>query len=137
MRLRASLASVGVAATVLVACSTEPQPSFDLVAVPTQSPGSLFEAFGPAGCPAALLEGTIVRHEEAGLAVDNDPNFPPAVVAWPHGWVARDLDGVRELLDGGGNVVAREGDHISAGGGFYPPNDRFHPCGEITFIAAP
>ena len=66
-----------------------------------------------------------------------DPNFPPAIVIWPHGWVARDVGGVRELIDGSGRRVAIEGDRFSAGGGFNPPNDWFQPCGDITFTAQP
>ena len=80
-------------------------------------------------CPAALLEGTLVRHEQAGLAVQGDPNFPPTPVMWPHGWVARDMDDVRELLDADGRVVGREGDFVSAGGGMNLADTAFVPCG--------
>jgi hypothetical protein len=118
----------------LAACGGDPAP-VDLVPIPTQTPGPLLN-LGPAACPAALGEGTLVRHDEFGLAVQGDPLFPPFVVVWPNGWVARDVDGVRELLDGSGRVMGREGDHFSAGGGYYPPNDWFHPCGEMTFTPA-
>ena len=130
--MRTRVALVALAASVLAACAAEPQPSVELIAVPTQSPGPFLD-LGPSGCPGALLEGTLVRHDEAGVAVEMDPNLPPAVVVWPHGWSARDVDGLRELLDDGGRAVAREGDRMSAGGGFYPPRDWFTPCGDITF----
>jgi hypothetical protein len=120
---------------VLTGCGGERGPDPSLIAVPTQEPAL---PFGPAGCPAALLEGTLVRHVEAGVAVQGDPLFPPSIVVWPHGYVARDVDGVRQLLDGSsGAVVAKEGDFFSAGGGFYPPDDRFIPCGGIEFRPAP
>jgi hypothetical protein len=115
---------------IVAGCGGDPGSSAELIAVPTQSPAPLFE-FGPQACPAALLEGTIVRHDEGGMAVQGDPLFPPSIVVWPHGYVARDVDGIRQLLDGSGAIVAREGDAFSAGGGFYPPDDRFIPCGPI------
>ncbi len=103
--------------------------------MPTQTPAPPLD-LGPQACPAALLEGMLVRHDEAGLAVHGDPNFPATVVVWPHGWAAREVDGVRELLDANGRVVAREGDFVSAGGGSDSVRDWFHPCGEITFTPA-
>ena len=118
------------------ACDASPEPSGDggaragLVAVPTQEPRPPFEP-EPQVCPMALLEGRLVPHPDFGVAVQGDPNFAPAVVVWPHGWTARDADGVRELLDADGNLVAREGDFVSAGGGAYPPRDWFHTCGPI------
>jgi hypothetical protein len=122
-------------ATALGACAAAPTPSAELIPVPTQTPAPAF-AFGPEACPQALLEGRLVRHDDLGVAVQGDPNFPPTIVAWPHGWAARDVDGTRELLDDDGRVVAREGDHVSAGGGSYPPRDWFHPCGPIEFTPA-
>jgi hypothetical protein len=119
---------------VLAGCGGERGPDARLIAVPTQEPAL---PFGPAGCPDALLEGTLVRHVEAGVAVQGDPLFPPSIVVWPHGYVARDVGETRELLDGSGAVVGREGDFFSAGGGFSPPDDRFVPCGPIEFIEVP
>jgi hypothetical protein len=119
---------------VLAGCGGEPGPDAQLIAVPTQEPAL---PLGPAGCPAALLEGTLVRHVEVGMAVQGDPLLPPSIVVWPHGYVARNVGGVRQLLDGNGAVVAREGDFFSAGGGFYPPDDRFIPCGGIELRPAP
>ncbi len=118
----------------LTACGEQPDAATGVVVpVPTQEPQF---PVGDVACPGALLEGTLVDHPGAGLAVQGDPLFPPYVVVWPHGWVAADVDGERLLLDGSGRIVARVGMTISAGGGFYPPNDAFHPCGEITFGAA-
>lgn len=105
-----------------------------LVPVPTQE---AHLGFGPQACPAALLEGTLVEDAETGVAVQGpDERFPPAVVVWPNGYVAADVGDTRVLMDGRGAVVARVGDHVSAGGGAYPPRDWFHTCGEITFTPA-
>ncbi len=91
----------------------------------------------PAGCPAALLEGTLVRDGEDGLAVhqaDVDVAYP---VAWPGGWSIRETDGVRHLVDAVGRQVGREGDRFSAGGGFSPgPDEVFQPCGGIEITPA-
>jgi hypothetical protein len=127
---------LAVLVAALGACAATPAPAGELIPVPTQSPPPAI-AIGPEACPTALLEGRLVRHEELGVAVQGDPNFPPSIVAWPHGWAARDVDGTRELLDADGRVVAREGDLVSAGGGSYPPRDWFHPCGPIEFTPAP
>jgi hypothetical protein len=123
-----------VALALLVAgCAAAPVPSSELVPVPTQSPPPFLD-LGPRACPTALLEGVLVRHDEAGMAVQGDPNFPPTPVMWPHGWAARDVEGVRDLLDADGRVVGREGDFVSAGGGMNAANTAFVPCGtpEIT-----
>ena len=118
------------------ACAASPEASADdgpriaVIAVPTQEPRPAFEP-EPQACPMALLEGRLVRHPEFGVGVQGDPDFPPAIAVWPHGWTARDVDGIRELLDADGNIVAREGDFVSAGGGSYPPRDWFRTCGPI------
>jgi hypothetical protein len=125
--------SVAVAA-LLAGCAAGELPG-SVVAVPTQTPGPPLD-FGPQGCPAALLEGTLIPDDDFGFVVlHDDEGLPPNVVVWPNGWAALDVDGVRQLLDDGGNVVAREGDRVHAGGGWYPPNEWFYPCGEITFNA--
>ncbi len=49
----------------------------------------------------------------------------PVPVVWPQGFRAR-LDPL-ELLGPGGEVVARGGDHLTAGGGFLPV-DPARPC---------
>ncbi len=115
----------------LTACGGQAStPAGALVPVPTQEPRL---DIGEVACPGALLEGTLVEHPDAGLAVQGDPAFEPSVVVWPHGWSAADVDGTRVLLDNAGRAVARVGEAVSAGGGFNPPNDWFYPCGPITF----
>ena len=130
-----SIAPYLALALVLAACSAEPSPPADLVPVPTQTPPPPFD-LEPQACPAALLEGMLVRHDEAGLAVQGDPNFPATPVVWPHGWAARDVDGVRKLLDADGRVVGREGDFVSAGGGMNAPDTAFVPCGSLEITPA-
>ncbi len=136
-RVRGSMRSllvIGLGA-VLAACGSQPDVvAGSVVPVPTQEPRF---GIGEQACPGALLEGTLVEHPVAGLAVQGDPLFEPSVVVWPHGWVAADVDGTRVLLDDEGRAVARLGDTVSAGGGFDSPNDWFHPCGEIRFIPPP
>jgi hypothetical protein len=134
MRAAISVLLCGTLAACAGGAPPSPEPGTALIPVPTQSPPPPLE-LGPVACPAALLEGTLVAHEEVGMAVEGEFGRAPAIVVWPHGWAARDVDGVRELLDAEGRVVAREGDFVSAGGGSFPPNDWFHPCGEITFRA--
>jgi hypothetical protein len=131
-----SLLALAMLAGAAGCVAREPSPSVELIPVPNQSRGPILQ-LGPPACPGALLEGTLVRHQEAGLAVQGDPQFPPHVVVWPHGWVAREADGVLEILDDLGRVIGREGDHFWAGGGYYPPNDWFHPCGQIEITADP
>jgi len=128
--MRTALA-VGVAVT-LVSC-TALLPANELIAVPTQSPGLLsFEV----GCPVALLEGTLVADDDAGFVVEPLEGSVSPVI-WPHGYVARDTD-PRELLDGAGTVVAREGDHFSGGGGWLGPTDAagFTVCGGFDITPA-
>jgi hypothetical protein len=131
MARRVAPLAIPLIAASLAGCSGAPVPSFELVPVPTQS-AAPFPNLGPAECPGAVIQGALVSHDETGVAVDMGPNAPLVIIVWPHGWVARDVDGVRQLLDGAGRIAAREGDRVEAGGGFYPPRDWFHVCGEIT-----
>ena len=64
-------------------------------------------------CNAALLEGELVIHPDWGVAVrgHNSPIF------WPLGYVGRARGDLVEILNPAGDVVARTGDVISAGGG--------------------
>jgi hypothetical protein len=97
-----------------------------LVPIPTQGPPPT-DALD--GCRMARLEGVLVRHQEVGLAVRSDPAFAPVIALWPHGWVARDVGGVRQLLDDRGRVMAREGDRVVSAGGSV--GDRFATCGDL------
>jgi len=129
MRIAAACAiAVGV-----TSCTALP-PAIELIAVPTQSPVPVIEL--GRGCPAALLAGTLVADDEAGFVVEPLEGHVSAVI-WPHGYVARDAD-PRELLDGAGSVVAREGDHFSGGGGWLGPTDEagFTVCGGFTITPA-
>ena len=81
-----------------------------LVAIPTS------DAVPGQACNGALLEGKLIAHPQWGLAVQNI-GAEPLLVFWPHGWYRRDSGDHVELLDPDGEVIARAGDHISAGGG--------------------
>jgi hypothetical protein len=91
---------------------------------------------GCGGCPAALLEGTLVR-DGTEMAVHQPEVDVTSPVAWPAGWTTRDVDGVLYLVRGAGQVVGAEGDQFSAGGGFSPgPDEVFSPCGGIDITSA-
>jgi hypothetical protein len=82
------------------------------------------------------MSGQLVSHEEAGLAIQGSPEFPPEVVVWPKGFVAADIDGIRFLLDDRGRRIGRVGDQVQAGGGL-GAGDRFHVCGEVNATTEP
>jgi len=130
MRLLAIIAFVAVG--LLSSCADAP-PLADLIAVPT-SPQTGFQ-IGPQACPAALLEGELVADDEFGFAVTHADGFTSSVT-WPHGYVARDADR-RELLDGSGRVIAREGDHIALGGGEGAAGPGFVVCGDFEVTQVP
>lgn len=114
----------------LAACADVPLPT-GLIAVPTHEPTGLF---GPSGCPAALLEGELVADDEFGFVVAHADGFA-SPVTWPHGYVARDAER-RELLDGSGRVIAREGDHVALGGGEGTAGPGFVVCGDFSVTPA-
>jgi hypothetical protein len=107
-------------------------PAADLIAVPTSPPTGLL---GPTACPAALLEGELVADDEFGFVVAHADGFSSAVT-WPHGYVARDAPR-RELLDGSGRVVAREGDLVALGGGEGSAGPGFVVCGQLEVTPVP
>ena len=82
-------------------------------------------------CPAALLEGVLVRDGDT-LAVDMG-DAPDMHVRWPFGYsVSTDSDRlvVKDLF---GSVKAREGDMVHLGGGMVPPDEQaFGVCGSFT-----
>lgn len=84
-------------------------------------------------CPLALLDGELLADDAGGLMVRHAEGFLTTVV-WPDGYTVRDGE-VRELLDPSGRVVAREGDHVSLGGGMDARDAAFVVCG--PFEVAP
>ena len=120
LRLLTLLASLTVAA-----CAEPEMPEPILFQVPTQAP----DPAGNKACMAALLIGTLVIDPRWGLAVA-PADAPVMKVVWPNGYVGRHLDGVTELLDGRGHVVARAGDQIEVGGGIGAADDpTWFACG--------
>ena len=124
--MRGAAGAIASVLGVLVSCAADAPPD-NLIAVPTQPPPPLV---GPVGCPQALLEGELVADDEVGFVVEG------TVVVWPHGFVARDAER-RELLDGSGRVMAREGDHVALGGGQSGVGSGFAVCGQLDVTPAP
>jgi len=85
----------------------------------------------PAGtseeCPAALLEGELLRDDDSDFLVRHAEGFVTPIV-WPEGYSIRDGE-TRELIDPAGAVVAREGDLVALGGGFTVDDTAFLVCG--------
>jgi hypothetical protein len=86
---------------------------------------------GCISCQTALAEGvlaaegdTLVLHASTG-----DTNR----VVWPTGYRVQQDGGKRVLVDWLGNVKAREGDHVQAGGGL-GTDDRFHACTDVVVV---
>ena len=85
-------------------------------------------------CLQARLGGTLVADATYGLALEN-PGYRMGVV-WPFGFTARRESGVIVLLGPSGNVIAREGDRIQAGGGS-AGDDAVGVCGTIQVNPSP
>ena len=114
-----------VASLTIAACAEPDIPEPILIQVPTQPP----DPAGNNACMAALLTGTLVIDARWGLAVA-PADAPVMKVVWPNGYVGRHLDGVTELLDGHGRVVARAGDRVEVGGGIGAADDpTWFACG--------
>ena len=73
-------------------------------------------------CNGALLEGELVVHPDWGVVVQGE------TIVWPLGYVGRPRGDVIEILNPAGEVVARTGDVIQAGGG--GSVDGFKMCPE-------
>lgn len=80
-------------------------------------------------CPLALAEGVLVREGDALVLGDGSGNTQ--TVVWPSGYGVREDNGILVLVDWIGNVKAREGDRIRAGGGV-GTDGLFHACGDVT-----
>jgi hypothetical protein len=100
--------------------SAAPRAEGELVPVPTSPPN-------PSGvCHQALLEGILVSDSETGFAVESGEGRRTGV-RWPNGYTAREGPDGLELLDGDGQVVAKEGDGVRLGGG--SSGELFGSCG--------
>jgi hypothetical protein len=114
-------------ATAIAGCSFGPRLS--PIAIPTSEPVMLL---GQTSCPTALLEGVLARTPDSVLGVAGvDGTADP--VRWPNGWFVTD-EGRLVLRDAWGQVVAREGEYISAGGGMDIADRFFVVCGEVGTV---
>jgi hypothetical protein len=87
----------------------------------------------PQACMDALIVGKLVRHPASGLGIAS-PDGQLTAVEWPFGYSAREEGGRIALVDDRGQVIAREGDEISVGGGFGA--NLWHACGSVS-VAVP
>ena len=105
----AGIAAMAILLAVAFGLGSQPATSQDpgVVPLPTSElgPGMM--------CNAALLEGELVVHPDWGVAV-RGYEYP---IFWPLGYVGRSRGDLIEVLNPAGDVVARIGDVISAGGG--------------------
>lgn len=119
---------VAVGSTVTLFPTTVPGESVDL-------PTSEWEP----GDPSQLaLYGGIVSIGEQGCVVLTAPgagiegygseNEPPTYAVWPKDYTATIVDGELHILGPDGDLVARQGDLISVGGGFGSASSFPHPC---------
>lgn len=68
------------------------------------------------GCDDALASGRLVADAQSGLALAGNAGGVMQIL-WPHGYTARrDPTGI-DLIGLKGEVLAREGDFVTAGGG--------------------
>ncbi len=80
-------------------------------------------------CMDALLVGRLTKSVASGLSVTSaDGKLTP--VEWPFRYSAVQVAGRVQLLDETGNVVAREGDEITVGGGF--GNNVWFACAPVS-----
>jgi hypothetical protein len=106
-------------------------------AAPATPGGQRFDirsaAVEPQACMDALIGGTLARSAQSGLGITGADGTSNAV-EWPFGWSASIELGRVALSDETGNVVAREGDQITIGGGF--GNQLWYACGPVTVTKA-
>ena len=117
-------------ALAVAACATEPGPT--IVAVPTGSP---WPGTTPPPCPAAITGGTLVDDADFGLVLTTGDRRVKLV--FPFGYHALDVgDGQLALVDGGGTVIAYEGNSVYVGGGFMGADEStWNACGGISSAA--
>ena len=85
---------------------------------------------GCAGCPQALLSGTLARSADDTAIVLTESG--EQAVEWPFGYSVR-TEPVFTLRDLWGHVVASEGDPIYVGGGMASETDEvFVGCGYVS-----
>ena len=70
-----------------------------------------------AACEQSLGAGVLAINGRTGLGFVVEPG-EEVDVTWPYGWSAHREDGVAVLVDASGRIVAREGERITAGGGW-------------------
>lgn len=78
----------------------------------------------------ALLTGTLALDENRCVVLDDAPGGTWTYATWPAGYTAAtDSNGQVILRDSDGDPVARSGDTVEMGGGFYPADKVDpHPC---------
>jgi hypothetical protein len=131
---RLSLALMTLA--LLSACAAGPSTSVPPIGTPP--PGVIAlrtqAAETPAACPAALIEGVLVRDARSGVGLRDTQGLVRDVL-WPNGYSARDEGGRLAVIDGSGKLVAHEGDRVSIGGGEIDANGTWVGCGGTTVLA--
>jgi hypothetical protein len=105
----AGIAAMAILLAVASGLISRPATSQD----PTVIPLPTSELVPGMACNQALLEGELVIHSHWGVAVRGH-DYP---IFWPKGYVGRARGDLVEILNPAGDVVARTGDVISAGGG--------------------
>ena len=77
------------------------------------------DVYTPA-CHTFATIGTLVPNAETGTAIVEDPasGGRTVPVRWPAGFSARRVDGVIEVLNQDGTVIARTGGHYRFEGGY-------------------
>jgi hypothetical protein len=118
------------------------------------APSRIFFPTVPVGgaYPMALLSGRLVDRSGCLFAVAHDERW---LLLWPEGYRARMANGLVEVLDGNGKLVAREGEEFEVGGGENRPSevggaaasekwasdltgvDIPERCGDMYWIVAP
>ena len=84
---------------------------------------------GCVACPAALLEGDLVR--DGSTLVVRTESGETTAVRWPFGHGVKANGDQLVVTDLFGAVKAREGDHVRLGGGMVgQPEEAFGVCGD-------